>query len=176
MSNSAMKDKPLSVSFSDETVALFEKEVAKYPAERRQAAVIACLTLIQQELGHVSSDSQLWLAHYLGMPAMAVHEVATFYNMFDLEPVGRFKINVCTNLSCQLRGGQKALEHLAQKLNVEPGQTTADGLIRLEPAECLGACADAPVLLVNDIHMCSFMDSDKLDQLIDALHQEGAQA
>jgi NADH-quinone oxidoreductase subunit E len=175
MSNSAMNDGSLNVSFSDKTLALFEREVAKYPAERRQAAVIACLTHIQQEHGHVNSQSELWLAHYLGMPAIAVHEVATFYNMFNLEPVGRFKINVCTNLSCQLRGGQKALEHLSQKLNVTPGHTTADGLIRLEPAECLGACADAPVLLVNDTHMCSFMDNEKLDQLVDALHKEGAQ-
>jgi NADH-quinone oxidoreductase subunit E len=159
--------------FSAQTMALFEKEVAKYPPERRQAAVIACLSLVQQELGHVSHDSELWVAKYLGIAPMAVHEVATFYNMFNLEPVGRYKINVCTNLSCQLRGAQEALAHLSQKLGVQPGHTTADGLIRLESAECLGACADAPVLLVNDTHMCSFMSHDKLDQLVQALQQEG---
>jgi NADH-quinone oxidoreductase subunit E len=108
------------------------------------------------------------------MPVMAVHEVFTFYNMFNQQPVGQFKINVCTNLPCQLRGGQKALEHLCQKLNIEVGQTTSDGKFTLQPGECMGACADAPVLLVNDRSMCSFMSHDKLDQLIDGLQQAEA--
>ena len=105
---------------------------------------------------------------------MAVHEVFTFYNMFNQQPVGRFKINVCTNLPCQLRGGQKALEHLCKKLDVEVGQTTQDGMFTLQPCECMGACAGAPVLLVNDRYMCSFMSHDKLDQLIDGLQQAEA--
>jgi NADH-quinone oxidoreductase subunit E len=100
--------------------------------------------------------------------------VFTFYNMFNQQPVGRFKINVCTNLPCQLRGGQKALEHLCKKLDVEVGQTTQDGMFTLQPGECMGACADAPVLLVNDRNMCSFMSHDKLDQLIDGLQQAEA--
>lgn len=174
MSHSPKNDKAVNVTFAQDTLSKFDLEVSKYPTDRKQAAVIACLTLVQQEKGYVSSESELWIAEYLGMPAIAVHEVATFYNMFNLEPVGRFKINVCTNLSCQLRGGQKALDHLSQKLGVKPGFTTPDGVIRIEPAECLGACADAPVLLVNDTHMCSFMDNDKLDQLLDVLHKEGA--
>jgi NADH-quinone oxidoreductase subunit E len=95
--------------------------------------------------------------------------------MFNQKPVGQFKINVCTNLPCQLRGGQKALEHLCQKLNIEVGQTTADGKFTLQPGECMGACADAPVLLVNDRSMCSFMSHDKLDQLIDGLQQAETQ-
>ena len=100
---------------------------------------------------------------------MAVHEVSTFYNMFNLKPVGRFKINVCTNLPCQLRGGQKAIHHLSEKLQVEVGGTTTDGMFTLQPGECMGACADAPVLLVNDRSMCSYMRDDKLDQMIDGL-------
>jgi NADH-quinone oxidoreductase subunit E len=102
---------------------------------------------------------------------MAVHEVTTFYNMYNQQPVGRFKINVCTNLPCQLRNGMGALQHMCQRLGVEVGGTSADGVFTVQPGECMGACADAPVLLVNDRHMCSFMSNDKLDQLIDGLRQ-----
>jgi NADH-quinone oxidoreductase subunit E len=104
---------------------------------------------------------------------MAVHEVTTFYNMYNQKPVGKFKLNVCTNLPCQLRGGAQALAHLEHKLGIHAGETTPDGLITLQPSECQGACADAPVLLVNDRHMCSFMSHDKLDQLIEGLHKAG---
>lgn len=149
--------------------ARFAKEVAKYPPEQKQSAVMACLSIVQQELGHVSTDSEAEIAAYLGMPAMAVHEVTTFYNMYNQQPVGKYKLNVCTNLPCQLRDGQKALQHLAQKLGIAMGETTADGLFTLQQCECLGACADSPVMLVNDRTMCSFMSNDKLDQLIDGL-------
>lgn len=135
---------------------------------------MACLAIVQQELGWVSPDSEQVVADYLGMPVMAVHEVTTFYNMYNQKPVGKFKLNVCTNLPCQLRGGQKALEHLEQKLGVQVGETTADGLFTLQPSECQGACADAPVLLVNDRHMCSFMSNDKLDQLVESLKKAEA--
>jgi NADH-quinone oxidoreductase subunit E len=154
---------------SDAMKARFAKEVAKYPAEQKQSAVMACLAIVQQELGHVSTDSEAEVAAYLGMPAMAVHEVTTFYNMYNQRPVGKYKLNVCTNLPCQLRDGQKALQHLAQKLGIAMGETTADGLFTLQQSECLGACADSPVMLVNDRTMCSFMSNDKLDQLIDGL-------
>ena len=109
------------------------------------------------------------VADHLGMALMAVHEVTTFYNMYNQKPVGKYKLNVCTNLPCQLRGGAQALAHLEHTLGIHAGQTTADGLITLQPSECQGACADAPVLLVNDRTMCSFMSNDKLDQLIDGL-------
>ena len=109
------------------------------------------------------------MAHYLGMPVMAVREVSSFYNMYNLKPVGHFKINVCTNLPCQLRDGAKALAHMCERLGVEPGGTTADGVFTVQPGECMGACADAPVVLVNDRSMCSFMSHEKLDQLIDGL-------
>ena len=149
--------------------ARFDRETAKYPAEQRQSAVMACLSIVQDELGYVSPDSENHLAEYLGMPVMAVHEVTTFYNMYNQRAVGKFKLNVCTNLPCQLRDGAKALKHLEQKLGVHMGETTSDGLFTLQQSECLGACADSPVLLVNDRHMCSFMSTDKLNQLIDGL-------
>jgi len=132
---------------SESTKARFAREVAKFPADQKQSAVMACLSIVQQELGWVSPDSEQIVADYLGMPVMAVHEVTTFYNMYNQKPVGKFKLNVCTNLPCQLRGGQKALEHLAHKLGVGVGETTADGLFTLQPSECQGACADAPVQL-----------------------------
>ena len=156
-------------TFSAEVLARFDKELAKYPADQKQSAVIACLSIVQQVHGYVSPEGEKAVAQYLGMPVMAVHEVSTFYNMFNLKPVGRYKINVCTNLPCQLRGGQKAIHHLCEKLQVEVGGTTTDGLFTLQPGECMGACADAPVLLVNDRSMCSFMSDDKLDQMIDGL-------
>jgi NADH-quinone oxidoreductase subunit E len=159
---------------SESTKARFAREVAKFPAEQKQSAVMACLSIVQQELGWVSPDSEQVVAEVLGMPVMAVHEVTTFYNMYNQKPVGKFKLNVCTNLPCQLRGGQKALEHLEHKLGVHAGETTADGLFTLQPSECQGACADAPVLLVNDRHMCSFMSHDKLDQLVDSLKKAEA--
>jgi len=154
---------------TDATRARFDREVAKYPPEQAQSAVMACLSIVQQEQGFVSTDAEREIAEYLGMPAMAVHEVTTFYNMYNQRPVGKFKLNVCTNLPCQLRDGQKALHYLEGKLGVHMGETTADGLFTLQQSECLGACADAPVMLVNDRHMCSFMSNDKLDQLVEGL-------
>ena len=161
--------------FSAETMQRFQHELNKYPDDQKQSAVIACLSILQQENGFVTPEQEKALATVLEMPVMAVHEVFTFYNMFNQKPVGQFKINVCTNLPCQLRGGQKALQHLCQKLNIEVGQTTSDGKFTLQPGECMGACADAPVLLVNDRSMCSFMSHDKLDQLIDGLQQAETQ-
>jgi len=159
---------------SEVSKARFEKEVAKYPADQRQSAVMACLAIVQEEQGHVSADSEKEVAGYLGMAPIAVHEVTTFYNMYNQKPLGRYKLNVCTNLPCQLRDGTRALAYLEQKLGVTMGGTTADGLFTLQQSECLGACADSPVLLVNDLHMCSFMSNDKLDQLIAGLQSSEA--
>ena len=161
---------------SESTKARFDREVAKFPADQKQSAVMACLAIVQQELGWVSSASEKIVAEHLGMAPMAVHEITTFYNMYNQKPVGKFKLNVCTNLPCQLRGGAQALAHLEHKLGIHVGETTLDGLITLQPSECQGACADAPVLLVNDRHMCSFMSDDKLDQLIDGLKKAGEAA
>jgi NADH-quinone oxidoreductase subunit E len=162
--------------FSDQTRTRFDREIAKYPADQKQSAVMACLQIVQEEQGHVSPASEKAVADYLGMAPMAVHEVTTFYNMYNQKPLGKYKLNVCTNLPCQLRSGTHALAHLEEKLGVSMGDTTADGLFTLQQSECLGACADAPVMLVNDIHMCSFMSNDKLDQLIDGLKAAEGQA
>ena len=153
------------------TLARFAREVAKYPADQKPSAVMACLAIVQQELGYVSGASEKIVADYLGMPPIAVHEVTTFYNMYNQRPPGKFKLNVCTNLPCQLRDGQAALEHLCRRLGVEEGGTTADGLFTVQESECLGACADSPVLLVNDRQMCSFMDKARLDDLVDTLRK-----
>ena len=128
------------MTLSDATKARFAKEVAKYPKEQAQSAVMACLSIVQQEQGWVSSEAEAQIAEYLGMPAIAVHEVTSFYNMYNQQPVGKFKLNVCTNLPCQLRNGQHALMHLAKKLGIDVGETTADGAITLQPGECMGAC------------------------------------
>ena len=157
------------MKLSQSTIERFEREVAKYPEEQRQSAVMACLSIVQQEQGFVSAEAESAIADYLRMPAIAVREVTTFYNMYNQQPVGRFKLNVCTNLPCQLRDGQTALEHLCHKLQVEEGGTTADGVFTVQKSECLGACADAPVLLVNDRQMVSFMTPERLDDLVATL-------
>ena len=162
--------KPLSAA----ALERFAREVAKYPADQAQSAVMACLSIVQQEQGYVSLESEKVVADFLGMPQIAVHEVTTFYNMYNQQPVGKYKLNVCTNLPCQLRDGQKALHHLEHRLGIAMGQTTADGMFTLQQSECLGACADSPVMLVNDRTMCSFMSNDKLDQLIDGLRSAEA--
>jgi NADH-quinone oxidoreductase subunit E len=153
-------------TLSAETLSRFGREVAKYPDEQRQSAVMACLAIVQQEQGFVSKDAERQIAEYLRMPVIAVHEVTTFYNMYNQRPLGKFKLNVCTNLPCLLRDGGKALHHLEQRLGISMNETTADGLFTLQQSECLGACADS---LVNDRTMCSFMSNEKLDQLIDGL-------
>ena len=168
-----MISEAVSQAISDETKARFAKEVAKYPAGQKQSAVMACLAIVQQEAGYVSTESEQIVAEYLGMPSIAVHEVTTFYNMYNQHACGKYKLNVCTNLPCQLRDGGKALQHLEQKLGISMGETTPDGMFTLQQCECLGACADSPVLLVNDRTMCSFMSNDKLDQLVDGLRAAG---
>jgi NADH-quinone oxidoreductase subunit E len=157
------------MNFSESTLARFAKEVDKYPTGQKASAVMACLAIVQQEQGHVSREAEEGVAAYLGMAPIAVHEVTTFYNMYNQQPVGRYKLNVCTNLPCALRDGDKALAHLCKRLGVEPYGTSADGEFTVQPSECLGACADAPVLLVNDRQMVSFMSDDRLDELVDTL-------
>lgn len=162
------------MKLSDDTLARFAREVAKYPVEQKQSAVMACLAIVQHEQGHVSAEAENAVAAYLGMAPIAVHEVTTFYNMYNQQPVGKFKLNVCTNLPCQLRDGQSALDHVCQRLGVEPYGSTADGLFTVQPSECLGACADAPVMLVNDRQMLSFMGPERLDELLDTLKKAAA--
>ena len=178
LTNSSMiseQAKARSPALSAQAITRFECEVAKYPADQRQSAVMACLTIVQQEQGFVSAESEKLVADYLGMAPIAVHEVTTFYNMYNQQPVGKYKLNVCTNLPCQLRDGASALKHLEHKLGITMGETSADGLFTLQQSECLGACADSPVLLVNDVTMCSFMSNEKLDRLIDGLKSAEAE-
>ena len=130
---------------------------------------MAALAIAQDENGWLPNELMDEIAVYLGMPSIAVYEVATFYNMFNMKPVGKYKITVCTNLPCALSGGVDAAEYLKMKLGVDWRETTADGNFTLVEGECMGACGDAPVLLVNNKRMCSFMSREKLDQLIEEL-------
>lgn len=143
-----------------------DREVAKYPADQKQSAVMAALEIVQGERGWLSQESLAEVAAYLEMPAMAVREVATFYNMYELSPVGKFKLTVCTNLPCALSGGVHAADYLKQKLGIEFNETTGDGLFTLKEGECMGACGDAPVMLMNNRRMCSFMTETEIDKLL----------
>jgi len=154
---------------SEQCYKKIDRELAKYPADQRQSAVMASLAHAQVELGWISTDVMQELADYNQMPAIAVQEVATFYNMYNLKPVGKHKITVCTNLPCALSGGERAAHHLKQKLGIDYRDTTEDGEFTLMEGECMGACGDAPVMLVNNHRMCSFMSNDKIDALVEEL-------
>jgi len=143
-----------------------DREIAKYPADQKQSAVMAALAIVQDENGWLSTESIASVADYLGMAPMAVHEVASFYNMYDLAPVGKYKLTVCTNLPCALSGGVHAADYLKQKLSIDFNETTADGLFTLKEGECMGACGDAPVMLMNNRRMCSFMTPEEIDKLL----------
>ena len=148
-----------------------ERECRKYPAEQRQSAVMAALAIAQDEHGWLPDEVMEAVAKVLGMAPVAVYEVATFYNMYNLKPAGRHKVTVCTNLPCALSGGVDAAEHLKRRLGVGFGETTADGCVTLREGECMGACGDAPVLLVDNKRMCSFMSDEKLDALVEELRK-----
>ena len=151
---------------SQETLRRIDREVAKYPAEQKQSAVMAALVIAQDEKGWLSQETIAAVAGYLGMAPMAVYEVASFYNMYDLHPVGKYKITVCTNLPCALSGGVHAADYVKQKLGIDFNETTADGKFTLKEGECMGACGDAPVMLVNNKRMCSFMLPEEIDKLL----------
>lgn len=152
---------------SQESLQKIDREVAKYPADQKQSAVMAALHIAQQEKGWLSRETIGYVAQYLEMPEMAAYEVATFYNMYDLAPVGRYKITVCTNLPCALSGGVHAADYVKQKLGIDFNETTPDGMFTLKEGECMGACGDAPVMLVNNVHMKSFMTPDEIDKLLE---------
>jgi NADH-quinone oxidoreductase subunit E len=154
---------------SPESLARIDKAIAKYPADQRQSAVMAALTITQSEKGWLSTQTMDFVAQYLGMPPIAVYEAASFYSMYDLQPVGRNKITICTNLPCALSGATVAADHLRNKLGIGFNETTPDGQFTLKEGECLGACGDAPVCLHNDKNMASFMTPDKLDAWIEEL-------
>ena len=154
-----------------ESLARIEREVAKYPADQKQSAVMSALAIAQDQLGWLPDEAIEAVAQALGMPAVAAYEVATFYNMYNLKPVGRHKVTVCTNLPCALSGGVDAAEHLKRRLGVGFNETTADGCVTLKEGECMGACGDAPVLLVDNKRMCSRMSDEKLDALVEELRR-----
>ncbi len=154
---------------STESLAQIDKEVAKYPAEQRQSAVMSALRIAQVEKGWLSNEVMDFVAHYLGMQPIAVYEVATFYNMYNMKPLGRHKLCVCTNLPCKLMGADRIADKLKQELGIEFGETTEDKEFTLVEGECMGACGDAPLLLVNNHRMESFLDEGKVDALLDEL-------
>ena len=143
-----------------------DREIAKYPSDQKQSAVMAALAIAQEEQGWLSSEAIESVANYLGMAPIAAYEVASFYNMYDLKPVGKFKLTVCTNLPCMLSGAVDAGEYLKTKLGIDYNETTPDGKITLKQGECMGACGDAPVMLVNNRRMCSSMQPEQIDKLL----------
>jgi NADH-quinone oxidoreductase subunit E len=154
---------------SAESIERIDRELAKYPADQRQSAVMSALAIAQDEKGWLAPETMDFIAHYIGMPPIAVYEVATFYNMYNLQPLGKYKITICTNLPCALSGANDAAMHMKQKLGIGFNETTPDGAFTLKEGECMGACGDAPVLLVNNKRMCSFMSNENLDQLLEEL-------
>tara|TARA_R110002073_G_scaffold218601_1_gene378823 strand:+ start:4364 stop:4840 length:477 start_codon:yes stop_codon:yes gene_type:complete len=156
---------------SIESLKKIDREVAKYPHDQKQSAVMSALAIAQDEKGWLANETMDFVADYLGMPPIAVYEVATFYNMYNLEPLGQYKLTVCTNLPCALSGGNDAAAYLKQKLGIGFNQTTSDGKFTLKEGECMGACGDSPVLLVNNKRMCSFMSNDMIDKLLEDLNK-----
>ncbi|MDB5838217.1 MAG: nuoE [Herminiimonas sp.] len=154
---------------SEQSYKRIDREVAKFPPDQKQSAVMAALAIAQDEKGWLAPEVMQDVANYLGMPAIAVQEVATFYAMYNTSPVGKHKITICTNLPCALSGGEKAAHHLKERLGVDYRETTQDGVFTLLEGECMGACGDAPVMLVDNKRMCSWMSNDKIDALLEEL-------
>jgi len=171
----SLTEAPKASLLSSAAYQKIDREIAKYPADQKQSAVMAALAIAQTEKGWISPQIEAELAAYLGMPAIAVHEVASFYTMYNLKPPGRFKLTICTNLPCALRSGNQAAEYLKAKLGIGFNETTPDGLFTLKEGECMGACGDSPVVLVNNHRMCSWMSNDNIDALLAELTSEGAQ-
>ncbi|MCH9639566.1 MAG: NADH-quinone oxidoreductase subunit NuoE [Betaproteobacteria bacterium] len=154
---------------STESLEKIDREIAKYPADQKQSAVMSALAIAQTEKGWLANETMDFVADYLDMQPIAVYEVATFYNMYNLEPLGKYKLTVCTNLPCALSGGNDAAAYIKKKLGIGFNQTTPDGQFTLKEGECMGACGDAPVLLVNNTRMCSFMSNEMIDEMLEEL-------
>ena len=164
------------IQLSDKTLADIARNVAKYPSEQKQSAVMAALIAAQTEVGWVSPEVIATVAQILEMPTIAVDEVATFYNMFNTKQIGKYKLVICTNLPCQLAQGETAATYLKETLGIGFNETTSCGTFTLKEGECMGACGDSPVMLVNDKQMCSFMSKEKIDALLGKLRAEGKAA
>jgi NADH-quinone oxidoreductase subunit E len=154
---------------SDQVKEKINHELRKYPADQKQSAVMSALRFVQDEKGWIASEDMTDVANYLGMPQMMVYEAATFYHMYNLKPMGKHTLTVCTNLSCQLMGANETLDYLRDKLGIGLGEVTADGKFGLREAECMGACVEAPLLTVNNKRMCSHLTPEKIDQILAGL-------
>ena len=157
------------MALSQDSLHKIDRELDKFPADQRQSAVMAALRIAQTEQGWLSSEVMQEIADYIGMPAIAVYEVASFYTMYNLKPVGKHKLTVCTNLPCQLQGATTCAEHAKKKLGIDFGDTTADGLFTLKEGECFGACGDAPVFTVNNHDVRVKVTPERFDALVDEL-------
>ena len=154
---------------SPASLAQIDQEIAKYPSNQRQSAVMSALRIAQVEKGWLAVETMDYIADYLGMPAISVYEVATFYNMYNTVPVGKYKLTLCTNISCMLMGAPEMAEHLKERLGCEFGETTPDGKFTLKEGECMGACGDAPLCLINNHRMESFLTAEKIDTILEEL-------
>ena len=170
---SELQAKPV-MMLSAQALTRIDHEIAKYPSDQKRSAVMAALAIAQDEKGWLSTETMDFVAGYLDMPPIAVYEVATFYEMYNTEPIGRFKLTICTNLPCALQSASEAAEHLKRKLGIGFGETTPDRMFTLKQGECFGACGDAPVVLVNNKRMCSWMRPAELDRLLAELAAEPA--
>jgi NADH-quinone oxidoreductase subunit E len=170
---SELQAKPVMV-LSAQALTRIDHEIAKYPSDQKRSAVMAALAIAQDEKDWLSTETMDFVAGYLDMPPIAVYEVATFYEMYNTEPIGRFKLTICTNLPCALQSASEAAEHLKRKLGIGFGETTPDRMFTLKQGECFGACGDAPVVLVNNKRMCSWMRPAELDRLLAELAAEPA--
>ena len=154
---------------SAESIKKIDYEITKYPVDQRQSAVMAALRIVQTERGWLSQECISEVATYLRMPEIAAMEVATFYNMYDLESVGKYKITICTNISCMLRDSDVVVNHLQAKFGVGFNQVTADGKFCLKEGECMGACGGAPLMIVNNHTMHEFLTPEKVDAIVEGL-------
>jgi len=170
------RDDESAVTLSAEARAKIDREIAKYPPGQKRSAVMAALAVAQDAFGWLSTEAMDAVAKYLDMPPVAVYEVASFYTMYNIEPTGRFKLTICTNLPCALQGATAAAAHLKRKLGVDFNETTGDGIFTLKQGECFGACGDAPVVLINNKRMQCWMHADKLDALLEELSKDAATA
>ena len=151
---------------SEHIQAKINRELKKYPVEQKQSAVMAALRFVQDEKGWIPTEDMADIAAYLGMPKMAVFEVATFYHMYNLKPMGKYTLIVCTNLPCTLGGAGETLAYLEQKLGIGINEVTPDGKYGLREGECMGACKDAPLLTVNNKKLCGHLSREKIDQIL----------
>ena len=151
------------------TIQKIDKELKKFPDDQKQSAIIAALQIIQTENGFLTNDLIAMAADYLDMPKIAAMEVATFYNMFELKPAGKYKISICTNISCALRDADDIVCHLKKKLKIDFNEVTKDKKFSLKESECMGACGGAPLMTVNNQKMYEYLTPQKVDQILEGL-------